>query len=56
MGSPAQQHPDTLGQTLAQIVSDHEKRLRKVERVLWAVAGAVSGSTGTWVTFVLTRR
>jgi hypothetical protein len=41
---------------LADAVSDHEKRIRKVERVLYAVAGAASGSTGTWITIIMTRR
>lgn len=40
---------------LAEVVQDHEKRIRRVERVLWAVAGA-AGSSGVWMTIVMTRR
>jgi hypothetical protein len=58
MSTPSHPRPvtsETLA-VLADVVSDHEKRIRKVERVLYAVAGAASGSTGTWVTMLLTRR
>lgn len=35
---------------LAAAVSDHEKRLRWIERVLYTIAGALSGSGGVWFT------
>ena len=53
MTTPAQPTTDPV---LARIVRDHEKRIRKVERILWAVAGAASGSTGTWLGIMMSRR
>lgn len=46
----------STGEMLAAIVRDHEKRIRRMERVLYALAGAASGGTGTWLTIIVTRR
>lgn len=48
--------PQSNQDVLAQIVSDHEKRIRRLERIAYALAGAASGGTGTWITIIMTRR
>lgn len=41
---------------IADLVKDHEKRIRRIERIVYALAGAASGGTGTWITIIMTRR
>lgn len=41
---------------LAQLVADHEKRIRWLERLLYTAAGTASGSTGTWLIIIMSRR
>lgn len=48
--------PATTDGMLAQLIADHEKRIRKLERYLYAAAGAASGCTGTWLTIIMARR
>lgn len=47
MTSPAQQ--PVTDPVLAKIVRNHEKRIGRLERILYYVGGALSGSTGTWL-------
>jgi hypothetical protein len=66
--SPAQSPGDTLAQILIEVaviserlkvVPDHEKRIRKLERFCFALAGAAmpgSAAAGTWIGIMMTHR
>lgn len=53
MTSPPQ---PSIDPTLAKIVRNHEKRIGRLERILYYLAGAASGCTGTWLTVIMSRR
>lgn len=56
MSSPQQQNADPVA-LLTTIVTNLDKRLTKIERIVWTSAGAAAGASGgTWVTILMTRR